>query len=331
MPMPSCAKCGRVELSLSSRSSLQIGIDLGGTKTEVAVLGADHAFLLRHRVSTPTERYQDILRVIAELVGLARTQCQMAPDVPVGIGIPGCIDPTTQRVRGANTQVLNGERLQQDLEQRLGCKVCVENDANCLALSESVDGAAAQAQVVFAVILGTGCGGGLALNQKVWRGKNALAGEWGHNPLPWPSADELAVPPCWCGQVGCIETWLSGPGFAQDHARACGVLLQPEALVAAMRAKDEAATRSFLRYADRLARALAQVVNLLDPDVIVIGGGMSQVSEIYSAVPALMGQHTFTRPIHTPVVQAMHGDSSGVRGAAWLCGAELGAPIRNRT
>ena len=296
----------------------RIGIDLGGTKTEVAVLGADHGWLFRHRVPTPSQSYADILRTVADLVAMARTHHDLAPDVPVGVGMPGCVDPLTQRVRGANTQVLNGERVQHDLARVLQCKVRVENDANCLALSESVDGAAAKAQVVFAVIVGTGCGGGIALNQSVWRGKNALAGEWGHNPLPWPTVAELNVPPCWCGQVGCIETWISGPGFAQDHARFCGELREPEALIAAMRAGVEAAAHSFNRYADRLARALAQVVNLLDPDVIVLGGGMSQVSELYSTLPARMSRHTFTRPIRTPVVQALHGDSSGVRGAAWL-------------
>ena len=299
---------------------MRIGIDLGGTKTEVAVLGPDHGFVFRHRVPTPSQSYADILRCIADLVAWARAHGDLAPEVPVGVGIPGCIDPSTQRVRGANTQVLNGQRFQHDLAAQLQCEVQVENDANCLALSEAVDGAGTHAQVVFAVILGTGCGGGLALNQQVWRGKNALAGEWGHNPLPWPRAAELSVPPCWCGQVGCIETWISGPGFARDHAREAGQLVQPEALVASMRAGDPAATASFLRYTDRLARALAQVVNLLDPDVIVLGGGMSQVTEIYRALPSLISRHTFTRPISTPVLQAVHGDSSGVRGAAWLCG-----------
>ena len=305
---------------------MQIGIDLGGTKTEVAVLGADHAFVFRHREATPSHSYSAILQHIAKLVAMARAQCRIAPDVPVGVGMPGCIDPTTQRVRGANTQVLNGERFQHDLQNLLHCVVAVDNDANCLALSESVDGAAAQAQVVFAVILGTGCGGGVTFHQTVWRGKNALAGEWGHNPLPWPNAAELDVTPCWCGQVGCIETWLSGPGLAQDHMRVTGERLEPEALMEAMRTGNEAATQSFTRYAHRLARALAQVVNLLDPDVIVLGGGMSRVREIYDVVPALMASYTFTRPIHTPLVQAKHGDSSGVRGAAWLCARGDGAP-----
>lgn len=295
-----------------------IGVDLGGTKTEVAVLAADSTVLFRHRVPTPSHDYRRITAQIADLVTLARQRCDVPAHQGVGVAIPGCIDAVTQQVRGANTQVLNGQALQRDLEQTLACPVFVENDANCLALSESVDGAAAKAHVVFAVILGTGCGGGLALGQKVWRGRHALAGEWGHNPLPWPDAEELRIDPCWCGQTGCIERWLSGPGFAQDHARVWGESRTPEALMAAMRQGDAHAEQSFSRYVDRLARALAQVVNFLDPDVIVLGGGMSQVPEIYSAVPALLNRHTFTRPVHTPVLPAMHGDSSGVRGAAWL-------------
>ena len=299
-------------------SAKRIGIDLGGTKTEVAVLAADNRFLFRHRLPTPRNSYAAILSRISELVRLARQSAQVPADAPVGVGIPGCIDPPTQRVRGANTQVLNGERLLVDLTQQLQCPVFVENDANCLALSESIDGAAAKAQVVFAVILGTGCGGGIALSQRVWAGKNALAGEWGHNPLPWPSPDELEVGPCWCKQTGCIESWLSGPGFAQDHARTTGESATPETIIQAMRDGNTQAQQSFARYVDRLARALAQVTNLLDPDVIVLGGGMSQVREIYDCVPDLMQRHTFTRPVTTPLVQAMYGDSSGVRGAAWL-------------
>ena len=296
----------------------RIGIDLGGTKTEVAVLAEDKSFLFRHRLPTPRESYADILARIEELVNLARQNCQIPAGSALGVGIPGCIDPTTQRVRGASTLALNGERLQQDLAQRLKCSVHVENDANCLALSESVDGAAAHARVVFAVILGTGCGGGIALSQCVWQGRNAVAGEWGHNPLPWPSAQELLTPPCWCGQTGCLETWLSGTGFAKDHERTTGQSIASELIIQQMRAGNPQALQTFERYVDRLARALAHVINLLDPDVIVLGGGMSQVSEIYQRVPVLIPRNTFTRPITTPVVQALHGDSSGVRGAAWL-------------
>jgi fructokinase len=295
-----------------------IGVDLGGTKTEVAVLDAQGAFVYRHREATPSHSYPDILQQIAKLVRQARSECGLADDAAVGIGILGCIDAQTQRVRGANTQTLNGQALQQDLQHLLRCPVQVENDANCLALSESIDGAAAGAPMVFAAILGTGCGGGLTWSQQVWRGTHAIAGEWGHNPLPWPTVDELHTRPCWCGQTGCIETWISGPGFAQDHARVTGQSLTPPAIIDAMRQGDGQAQQSFERYLDRLGRALAQVVNLLDPAVIVLGGGMSNVTEIYERITPRMARHTFTRPIVTPVRAAKFGDSSGIRGAAWL-------------
>ena len=299
----------------------RVGVDLGGTKTEIVVLDAQGQDLWRQRVATPSHSYAAMLHTLAQLVEQARQHCGLLPEVPVGIGIPGCIDARTRRVRGANTQLLNGEALLQDLQHHLGCHVEVDNDANCLAVSEAVDGAAAGAALTFAAILGTGCGAGLAWGARAWRGRHALAGEWGHNPLPWPTAAELCVDPCWCGQTGCLEGWLSGPGFAHDHARITGQHLDPPAIVAAMRAGDENARASFDRYADRLARGLAHIINVLDPDVIVLGGGMSQVDEIYTAVPALLSRHTFTRPIDTPLRPAMHGDSSGVRGAAWLCQA----------
>jgi len=236
----------------------------------------------------------------------------------IGCGIPGCLDPDSHKVRGANTLVLNDQSFQADLEQRLQCRVPVQNDANCLAVSEAVDGAGLGAAVVFAAILGTGCGGGIALEGKAWQGRHAIAGEWGHNPLPWPSAEELQVPPCWCGLSGCLETWISGTGFARDHAFACGGELSALQIVYAMRRDDKAASHSFERYLNRLGRALAQVVNLLDPDCIVLGGGMSNVDEIYPAIQAQMLPYTFSKTVRTPVIKAMHGDSSGVRGAAWL-------------
>lgn len=301
-------------------SALQrIGIDLGGTKIEIAVLDAQQQMVWRQRVPTPRHDYAAILRVITDLVAQARQRCGLPSDWPVGLGIPGCLDARTQRVRGANTPVLNGQALGQDLQQHLDCAIEIANDANCLALSEAVDGAAAGAALTFAAILGTGCGAGIALGTRIWPGRQALAGEWGHNPLPWPTAQELGVAPCWCGQTGCLEAWLSGPGFAADHARSSGASLSPEAIVAAMREGDAGARTSFERYADRLARGLAHIVNVLDPEVIVLGGGMSRIDEIYTAVPPLMSRHTFTRPIDTPLRPALHGDASGVRGAAWLC------------
>jgi fructokinase len=236
----------------------------------------------------------------------------------VGIGMPGCLDAQTQRVRGSNTQAMNHQPLKADLQQVLGYEVRLENDANCLALSEAMDGAGAQAHVVFAAILGTGCGG-VVVNRQLLRGRHAIAGEWGHNPLPWPSAEELNIAPCWCGQTGCIETWFSGTGFALDHSRVHGEELSAVQIIQAMRQGDSSATATFERYVNRLGRALAQVVNLLDPDCIVLGGGMSNVHDIYPKVQAAMQPYVFGIQVNTPVLAAQHGDSSGVRGAAWLC------------
>jgi fructokinase len=208
--------------------------------------------------------------------------------------------------------------MQADLERLLGYRVLMENDANCLAVSEAVDGAAAGLGLVFGVILGTGCGGGWAIHGQAWRGPHALAGEWGHTPLPWLGAAELPSRDCWCGQHACLETWLSGPGLAADHAARTGQLCQPPEIVAAMRRGEPQALASWGRYVDRLARALAQIINTMDPDAIVLGGGLSQIDELYAAVPPLLTRHTFTQPIHTPIRAALHGDASGVRGAAWL-------------
>jgi fructokinase len=258
------------------------------------------------------------LDAISALVDKTVSQQKIERPASIGIGIPGCLDTATQLVRGSNTIVMNGKPLQADLQQRLGLQIHLQNDANCLAVSEAVDGAAKGCSVVFAVIIGTGCGGGIAIDGKAWTGKNAIAGEWGHNPLPWPSAEEIQVAPCWCGQVGCQETWISGTAFALDHARHTGERIKGEQIIAKMRAGDLAAQESFARYVNRLARALASVMNVLDPDAIVLGGGMSNVDEIYQALPREIIRYTFTKPISTPVLKAMHGDSSGVRGAAWL-------------
>lgn len=297
----------------------QIGIDLGGTKIEVAVLDDQGQFMFRHRQASPSHSYPAMLNTIAELVTLARQTLALPAPTVVGIGMPGCLDAQTQRVRGSNTQAMNHQPLKADLQHVLGCEVRLENDANCLALSEAMDGAGAQAQVVFAAILGTGCGGGVVVNRQLLRGRHAIAGEWGHNPLPWPSAEELNIAPCWCGQTGCIETWLSGTGFALDHARVTGAERSAVEIIQAMREGDSSATASFERYVNRLGRALAQVVNLLDPDCIVLGGGMSNVQEIYPKIQAAMQPYVFGIQVNTPVLAAQHGDSSGVRGAAWLC------------
>jgi len=295
-----------------------IGIDLGGTKIEIAVVDPIEGVTHKDRVPTPQNSYTAILDAICSLVDKTLEQQNLERPHAIGIGIPGCLDPATKLVRGSNTVVTNGKPLQQDLQQRLGCPVHLQNDANCLAVSEAVDGAAKGFSVVFAVIIGTGCGGGIAINGNAWTGKNGIAGEWGHNPLPWPSAEEMQVAPCWCGQVGCQETWISGTAFALDHARHTGEQFKAEQIIDCMRAGDIKAKRSFDRYINRLARALASVMNVLDPDCIVLGGGMSNIDEIYQALPIEIIRYTFTKPIATPVLKAIHGDSSGVRGAAWL-------------
>ena len=299
-----------------------LGIDLGGTKIEVAALGTDGRFLLRERCATPQGDYRATLRAIRALVRQAEASLGAA-GLSVGMGIPGSLSPVTGRVRNANSTVLNGQPLLQDLQALLGRPLRLENDANCLALSEATDGAGAGAEVVFAAILGTGVGAGVAVRGQVLHGRNGVAGEWGHNPLPLATAQELARPACWCGRAGCIETWLSGPGLARDHAHASGQQLEAASVVAAARAGDAAAQASLARYAERLARALAGVINLLDPDVIVLGGGMSNVKELYEQVPRLWAPHVFSDSVRTVLRPALHGDSSGVRGAAWL-GAQVG-------
>ncbi|WP_119154205.1 ROK family protein [Caldimonas tepidiphila] len=298
-----------------------LGIDLGGTKIEIAALDASGAFLLRERLPTPAGDYAATLDAIASLVALAESRLGLAGRrLPLGVGIPGSPSPRGGLIRNANSTVLNGHPLQADLAARLGRAVRVRNDANCLAVSEAVDGAGAGEELVFAVILGTGVGAGIAIGGRDWSGRNGVAGEWGHNPLPWPDAaqGELPGPACWCGQAGCIETWLSGPGFAADHARRHGGATTAPQIVAAMRAGDAAARASFERYAARLARALAHVINVLDPSVIVLGGGMSNVAELYEELPRRWGAWVFSDIVDTPLRPARHGDSSGVRGAAWL-------------
>jgi len=296
-----------------------LGVDLGGTKIEIAALARDDGrVLLRERVATPRGGYGAVLQAIALLVTSAEAKLGFSA-LPLGIGIPGCISPSTGLVKGANSTSLNGHALDRDLQQRLQRDVRVENDANCLAASEAVDGAAAGARVVFAVILGTGVGAGIAIDGRAWPGRNGVAGEWGHNPAPFVAGDER-VPrlQCWCGRGECNETLLSGPGFAADHARHGGTALAAPAIVAAAAAGDERARASFDRYRERLARALAQIINVLDPSAIVLGGGMSNVDALYDDVPRRWAPHVFSDSVSTPLLRAKHGDSSGVRGAAWL-------------
>jgi fructokinase len=298
-------------------SQYRIGIDLGGTKIEIAVLGPDGTELLRERIATPPS-YDATLAGIVALVRIAEARAGLTASV--GIGIPGVISPATGLVKNANSIALNGHTFDRDISQRLGRPVRVENDANCFALSEATDGAGAGQPVAFGVILGTGCGGGIVVHGQVIQGPNRVAGEWGHNPLPWPRPDELPGPVCWCGKNGCLETWLAGPSLARDCD---GEGARDASGIPARAAAGETKAREALdRHTDRLARGLAQVVNLLDPDVIVFGGGLSNMAHLYSGVPPLLKQYVFSDVIETPIVQAKHGDSSGVRGAAWLWPSE---------
>jgi len=302
-----------------------LGVDVGGTKIEAALLAPDGAELWRQRVASPSADYGQMLQAIAALVQQARA---VAPDgaLSIGLGTPGS-QTATGLIKNANTQCLNGQPLAADLAQRLGQPVRLANDANCLALSEATDGAGAGAPVVFAAILGTGTGAGIAVHGRVLAGPNHLAGEWGHNPLPWAAADEPR-PACYCGQQGCVETLLSGPGLAADHQRLHGAHTghggnwTAAQVAEAAAAGDPHAQASLARWQQRLARALAQVINLLDPDVIVLGGGLSRLADTYSAVPRLWSRWVFRggvqEPVATRLLPALHGDASGVRGAAWL-------------
>ncbi len=296
-----------------------LGIDLGGTKIEVAALAPDDGrFLVRERVATPPGGYDALLATIADLVDRAEARLGVR-GLPLGVGIPGCVSPASGLVKGANTIALNGRSLDRDLAYQLSRPVRIENDANCLAMSEAVDGAGAGARMVFAAILGTGVGAGIAIDGRAWAGAHGIAGEWGHNPAPRLAEDRsVPSPHCWCGRGACNETLLSGPGFAADHLRHGGALLEARAIFDAARHGDVAAQASLERYIERLARALAQVINLLDPDVIVIGGGLSNAIELVREVPARWAAHVFSDVVTTPLRAAVHGDSSGVRGAAWL-------------
>ncbi|SFG37209.1 ROK family protein [Methylobacterium gossipiicola] len=295
---------------------LRLGIDLGGTKIAGIVLDGAGATRAEARVPTPRDDYDATLAAIAALV--ADLEARSGPARSVGVGMPGALAPETGRVKNANSTWLNGRPFATDLAQRLGRPVRVENDANCLAVSEAVDGAGAGASIVWAIILGTGVGSGIALDGRALAGRGRIAGEWGHNPLPRPRDDERPGPACYCGRSGCIETWLSGPGLAADHARRTGEALPAEAVVAALRAHDPRAEETFARYRDRLGRALAHVVNILDPDVIVIGGGLSRLPELFDGLGDLTAAHVFSDRFDTPIRPSLHGDASGVRGAAWL-------------
>ena len=299
---------------------LRIGIDLGGTKIEGIVLRGDTEILARRRVATPAGDYAATIAALADLVAALEAQTA-ASRLPVGIGHPGAISPATGRIKNANSTCLNGQPLREDLEAALQRPVRLANDADCLALSEAqADGAGAGAACVFAVILGTGVGGGIVIDGRLRSGPNAIAGEWGHNPLPWPRPDwgEVPGPLGWDGRHGSIEDWCSGVALAAEHERLHGQRLRGEEIVARAAAGEAAAETSLQRYEDRLARALASVINLLDPDVIVLGGGLSRVERLYANLPRLWSVWVFSDRVDTGLAAARHGDSSGVRGAAWL-------------
>ena len=292
---------------------MRLGLDLGGTKMEAVVMDAKGEIIWRERQPTPAKDYQQILALIGEIV--ARADSDMGAQLSVGIGMPGSLSPRTGRVRNSNTLCLNDQNLSQDLMEKLNRQVRLANDANCFALSEATDGAGADAQSVFGVILGTGCGGGLVFDKKLQVGANGIGGEWGHNPLAAPKANEIPGPDCYCGRQGCNEVWISGSGFARDHLAVTSQALSSEQIISA---NTNEAQDSFERLCDRLARALGAVINLVDPDVIILGGGLSNVEAIYQRVPQIWQQYIFSDEVKTRLLANQHGDASGVRGAAWL-------------
>ncbi|HEX3233534.1 MAG TPA: ROK family protein [Gemmatimonadales bacterium] len=295
---------------------MQIGIDLGGTKIEGIGLDADRPVAIRRRVPTPRD-YARTLETIARLV--AEIEADAGRTGSVGVGIPGVVSRATGVVKNANSTWLNGRPLLADLEARLSRPIRVANDANCFTLSEAIDGAGRGFEAVFGVILGTGVGGGIAIRHRIHEGPNQIAGEWGHTPLPWMTDEERATAPsCYCGKTGCVETFLSGPGFERDHARLSGIERSSQEIVRAAAAADPHALRALERYGDRLARALAVLIDMLDPDVVVLGGGMSNLPGLPSAASERLLRYVFSDTVLTKVVRNVHGDSSGVRGAAWL-------------
>jgi fructokinase len=295
---------------------IRIGIDLGGTMIEVLAIDRDGKELGRHRVATPRHDYEGSIRLMAELV--AQVEGKIGHRGTVGVAIPGSISAVTGLIKNANSVWLNGKPLDKDLSAAMGREVRCVNDANCLAVSEATDGAGAGAAVVFAAILGTGCGSGIAFHGRAHNGPNGIAGEWGHNPLPWPSADEYPGPACYCGKHGCLETWISGSGLEADYERTTGTKLKGPEILALSAKGDAQAEAAMRRYESRLTRGLAHVINVLDPDVIVLGGGMSRIERLYPALNARLKDYVFGKEFATPIRPALHGDSSGIRGAAWL-------------
>lgn len=295
---------------------IRIGVDFGGTKIEAAALDAAGAFAARVRKPNPGN-YEGAIEAVRQVVAEAEAQAGVTR-ATIGVGMPGSLSPKTGRMRNANSVWLNDKPFKEDLEAALGRPIRMENDANCFALSEALGGAGEGAEVVFGAILGTGCGGGVVVRGRTVEGVNRIGGEWGHSPLPWPSAEERAAHTCWCGRSNCLETWISGTAFCEDYQRATGETLAGDAIMAKARAGEAEAKAAFDRYADRLGRALAVICDILDPDVIVFGGGMSNTDELYQAVPPITARYAFSDVFVTRIVKAKFGDLSGVRGAAWL-------------
>lgn len=299
-------------------SGIRFGIDLGGTKIELLALADDGTEIWRRREPTPQGDYEATLGTVCRLVSRAETELGVRGTV--GIATPGTLSRATGRIKNANSVCLNGQPLLDDLQKRLERPVRIANDADCFALSEATDGAAAGFGIVFGVILGTGVGAGVVVAGHLLQGPNGIAGEWGHNSLPWPTADELPGPACYCGKRGCIETFLSGPGLARDYSLQSGTRLECPEILARAAQGDSGCEAAWRRYEDRLARALAQVINILDPDAVVLGGGLSNCERLYRNVPGQWGRHVFSDRVDTRLLPPRHGDSSGVRGAAWLWG-----------
>ncbi|WP_026606898.1 ROK family protein [Methylocapsa acidiphila] len=295
---------------------MRIGVDWGGTKIEAIALDDAGALLMRHRAPTPSGDYEGTLRAVAALI--AFVEKGLGRQGSIGVGAPGAVSTRSGLVKNSNSTALNGKPLERDLAELLGRPIRLANDANCFALSEAVDGAAAGRRVVFGVILGTGVGGGLVVDREVVAGRNRIAGEWGHNPLPWARDDERPGAPCYCGKSGCIETFLSGAGLARDCLSRTGRRKSAEEIAEAAALGDADAEVSLAIYQDRLARGLASVINVVDPDAIVLGGGLSNIARLYAGLPELVSRYAFSDGVETPILPALHGDSSGVRGAAWL-------------
>jgi fructokinase len=299
--------------------TMRIGVDLGGSKIEIVALDSSGQPAFRRRIASPGS-YADTVRAMCDLVRAA--EAEVGRPCTVGVGIPGALSPATGLVKNANSTWLIGHAFDKDLSAALSRPVRIANDANCFALSEAIDGAGKGARTVFGVIIGTGTGGGIAVEGRVLTGPNAIAGEWGHNPLPWPDATEYPGPACYCGRSGCIETWCSGPGMAREFQSVTGRVLSAEAIAAAALDGDRDAVAALARYERRLGKALASLINVLDPDVIVLGGGLSKLDQLYATLPSIVADYAFSDAISTPILKNVWGDSGGVRGAAWLWGPD---------